>query len=298
MFIPTGAPSPDFFGGERRGDNRYANSIVALRASTGELVWQQQLVHHDLWDYDVVRAAGAGRPRAGRPQRAGGDRQATKMGLLFTFDRVTGEPVFRDRGAPGAAGRGRGRGAVADPAVPGGAAAAGLACAGAPRGCLGADPLGQVALPQADRALSLGGHLHAAQPRRHDHQRRAMPAASTGAAWPSSPSARLAIVNAMQVPMVVTLIPREAWRRRAIRAFADSEFAEQRGTPYGMRREVLLSPLGIPCTAPPWGMLSAVDMAAGTIAGRCRSARPRATRRSGSSSACPTWAGRSSRRAA
>ncbi len=58
VFIPTGAPSPDFFGGERKGDNRYANSVVALRASSGELVWQQQLVHHDLWDYDVSAQPG------------------------------------------------------------------------------------------------------------------------------------------------------------------------------------------------------------------------------------------------
>src|SRR5688572_17003431 len=49
LFVPTGAPSPDFYGGERKGDNRYANSVVALRASTGELVWHQQLVHHDFW---------------------------------------------------------------------------------------------------------------------------------------------------------------------------------------------------------------------------------------------------------
>ena len=50
VFIPTSSPSPDFFGGRRPGDNRYANSVVALRAATGELVWHQQLVHHDVWD--------------------------------------------------------------------------------------------------------------------------------------------------------------------------------------------------------------------------------------------------------
>src|SRR5439155_1143027 len=53
VFIPTGSVSPDFYGGERRGDNRYANSVVALEASTGRLVWSFQVVHHDLWDYDV-----------------------------------------------------------------------------------------------------------------------------------------------------------------------------------------------------------------------------------------------------
>jgi quinoprotein glucose dehydrogenase len=93
VFIPTGAPSPDFFGGERRGDNRYANSIVSLRASTGKLVWQQQLVHHDLWDYDIsAQPALVDLEKDGR--RVPAVIVATKMGLLFTFDRATGEPVF------------------------------------------------------------------------------------------------------------------------------------------------------------------------------------------------------------
>ena len=52
VFVPTGSPSPDYYGGERLGDNRYASSIVALRASTGKVVWSFQTVHHDLWDYD------------------------------------------------------------------------------------------------------------------------------------------------------------------------------------------------------------------------------------------------------
>src|SRR5690606_37929070 len=52
VFVPTSSPSPDYFGGERLGRNDYANSIVALRASTGEVVWHFQTVYHDLWDYD------------------------------------------------------------------------------------------------------------------------------------------------------------------------------------------------------------------------------------------------------
>src|SRR5262249_4208564 len=52
VFIPTGSASPDYYGALRLGDNRYANSIVALRASTGRVVWAFQTIHHDLWDYD------------------------------------------------------------------------------------------------------------------------------------------------------------------------------------------------------------------------------------------------------
>jgi quinoprotein glucose dehydrogenase len=53
IFLPTSSASPDFFGGLRPGDNTYANSVVALRAATGEIAWAYQLVHHDVWDYDT-----------------------------------------------------------------------------------------------------------------------------------------------------------------------------------------------------------------------------------------------------
>ena len=54
VFVPTGSASPDFYGGGRPGNNGYADSVVALRASTGQVVWSFQVVHHDLWDYDVA----------------------------------------------------------------------------------------------------------------------------------------------------------------------------------------------------------------------------------------------------
>ena len=54
LFVPTGSASPDYYGGERLGNNLFANSVVALRADTGQRVWHFQTVHHDLWDYDVA----------------------------------------------------------------------------------------------------------------------------------------------------------------------------------------------------------------------------------------------------
>ena len=54
VFVPTGSASPDYYGGERKGDNKWANSVVALHAQSGELAWGFQLVHHDLWDYDTA----------------------------------------------------------------------------------------------------------------------------------------------------------------------------------------------------------------------------------------------------
>src|SRR5438132_1956716 len=93
VFIPTGSAAPDYYGVLRLGRNRYANSIVALRASTGKLVWAFQTVHHDLWDYDnasppalvTLTHDGAAVPAV---------LQATKTGMLFVLDRETGRPVF------------------------------------------------------------------------------------------------------------------------------------------------------------------------------------------------------------
>ena len=56
VFVPFGSPRYDFFGGDRGGENLYGNSLVALDARTGERIWHRQLVHHDLWDYDLPQA--------------------------------------------------------------------------------------------------------------------------------------------------------------------------------------------------------------------------------------------------
>lgn len=95
VFVPTGSASVDFFGGTRPGDDRDADSLVALRASTGERVWAFQLVHHDLWDYDtpaqpVLFTFLGGRSRSPVPAVA----IVTKTSMVFVFNRLTGEPLF------------------------------------------------------------------------------------------------------------------------------------------------------------------------------------------------------------
>lgn len=89
VLVPTGSASPDFYGGLRPGDNRYANSVVALRASTGKLLWSFQVVHHDLWDYDV-----ASRPALIEVQGKPAVGVVTKMGHYFALDRITGKPLL------------------------------------------------------------------------------------------------------------------------------------------------------------------------------------------------------------
>ncbi len=93
VFVPTGSASPDFYGGERLGSNRFANSLLALDAMSGKLVWHQQLVHHDLWDFDL-----ASQPALVELSGSEGPLyavlQATKTGMLFAFERDTGKPIF------------------------------------------------------------------------------------------------------------------------------------------------------------------------------------------------------------
>src|ERR1700680_80713 len=93
LFVPTGSPSPDYYGGLRPGDNKWADSVVALRAKTGEVAWGFQLVHHDLWDFDS-----ASPPLLTTLRHDGKDVpvviQGNKTGMLYVLNRDTGKPVF------------------------------------------------------------------------------------------------------------------------------------------------------------------------------------------------------------
>ena len=93
VFVPTGNAANDYYRGERADVNHFGSSVVALRGSTGEVVWHFATVHRDLWDYDVpAQPTLTSVRRDGRvvPSLV----QATKMGLLFVLDRETVEPLF------------------------------------------------------------------------------------------------------------------------------------------------------------------------------------------------------------
>ncbi|MDE0001793.1 MAG: PQQ-binding-like beta-propeller repeat protein [Rhodospirillaceae bacterium] len=93
VYVPTGSPMASFYGGQRPGQNLFANSLVCLDARTGERVWHYQLVHHDLWDYDIASPPVLGEITV-NGKRIKAVMQPTKHGFLFVFDRVTGEPVW------------------------------------------------------------------------------------------------------------------------------------------------------------------------------------------------------------
>ena len=102
VYLPTGAPTNDMYGGHRPGNNLYANSLVCVDATTGERVWHFQTVHHDLWDYDNnVAPILMDITVDGRDIKA--VVQLTKQAIAYTFDRITGEPVWPiiERPVPG-----------------------------------------------------------------------------------------------------------------------------------------------------------------------------------------------------
>ena len=93
VYLPIGSPTNDFYGGHRLGDNLFANSLVALDATTGQRVWHYQFVHHDLWDSDLPAAPNLIDITVDE-QRIRAVAQVTKHGFVFVFDRITGEPVW------------------------------------------------------------------------------------------------------------------------------------------------------------------------------------------------------------
>ena len=265
VFLPTTSPSPDFYGGERPGANQYADSVVALRASTGKVAWSFQVVHHDLWDYDLPSAPSLIEvQREGR--RIAALVQPTKMGRLFILDRDTGKPVFPveerpvpQNGVPGEWLSPTQPFPVAPPPlVPEHLAAADAwgVTPGDRSGCrnaiAGARNEGIFTPPSLQGTLEYPGY-----------------AGGTNWGGVSFDQGRgLIVVNQTNLAAIVQLIPREQAPARWRQSGGEQdgwEYAPMKGTPYVMRRKVLLSPMGLPCTPPPWGTLAAVELSSGKI---------------------------------
>jgi len=261
VFVPTGSASPDFYGGERRGANLHASSIVALRGSSGRLVWHFQVAHHDLWDYDVpaqpvlftLRLAGRVIPAVA---------VATKMGHLFILDRLTGKPLIpvEERPVPASDVPGE----EAWPTQPFPPAPLRLAPETlAPADAFGVTPAAREQCRERIAGLryegvftppSLKGTI-------------LFPGDIGGMNWSGvSVDERrgLLVAPTNRLPMVVTLIPHDDLAA-ARRAHPHTEISAQRGTPYGMMRDVLGSADGVPCSPPPWGALTAVDLGTGAV---------------------------------
>jgi quinoprotein glucose dehydrogenase len=264
VFVPTGSTSPGYYGGHRHGDNRYANSLLAIDALHGKLVWYRQLVHHDLWDLDLAAQPVLAELEAhGLPLYA--VLQATKTGMLFGFDREDGQPIFpiTERRVPVSL-------------VPGESAWPTQPFPDTPL-LISSEPIrpqdawGVMFWDRAQcRELLARYRSEGAYTPPDTRGTIVLPSYAGGVNWGgiSVDAQRQRVFAAVnQAPMVVTLMSREAMEHQAKSdQYPRAEFAAQAGTPYAMRREPLVSPWGMPCTAPPWGTLVSVDVRRNRIA--------------------------------
>jgi quinoprotein glucose dehydrogenase len=262
IFVPTGSASPDYYGGMRVGDDKWANSVVALRAKTGELAWGFQLVHHDLWDYDT-----ASPPLLTTLQHDGKSVpvviQANKTGFLYVLNRDTGVPVFpvEERAVPQTDVPGE----VTSPTQP--------------------FPLAPPAL--APQKLSADDSWGITPDDRNYCRERIKTLRNDGLFTPPSvqgslsepgnvggmnwsgyafdPQNSLLLVNTNNLPVLMGVVAADKYWDAADKS-TDIEYTQQYGAPYGMFRTSLLGKaFHLPCAPPPWGTLTAVDMTQGAI---------------------------------
>jgi quinoprotein glucose dehydrogenase len=269
VYLPVSTVGPDFYGHDRPGDNLYSDSLVAVRAQTGERVWHFQTVHHGLFDYDL-----AAQPNLVRVTRAGVPRdavaQATKTGFVFVFDRATGEPLFPIEERPAPPSDVPGEHASPTQPVP-----------------LAPPPLVPQRLGEADLYASTPEHLEACRERlralRNDglftppslrgsllYPFTGGGANWSGASWDQAGATLFVPVN--NLGHVIKLIPQDESNLGTDKVVLHDLFSAARwwltGAGTGLRfhtERTLFADGKVPCNKPPWGMLVAVDLEHGTI---------------------------------
>ena len=267
VFLPTSSPSGDNYGGSRTGDNLYTSSVVALHAATGKVAWHRQIVHHDLWDYDVPSqpvlttltptGKSAGRQVAALVV-------TTKQGLIFQFDRETGEPLdpIDERPVP----QGAAPGEWLSPTQP-------FPRAMPPLGPLRLDPDDAWGVLWFDK-IACRRKIAAARSEGiytppSFQGSIAFPSPLGGTNWGGGavdPQRHVMVVNSTRVAGLWRLVERTKDSPTEFRQdTVQSAFFPMPDARYATQFEALTSPLGMPCNPPPWGVLSAVDLVAKKI---------------------------------
>ncbi|ALM87015.1 glucose dehydrogenase [Bordetella sp. N] len=265
IYLPTGNATPDFWGGKRsKVADRYSASIVALDIATGRERWHFQTVHHDIWDNDVPSQPALYDVPDGHGGTIPALIQTTKTGQIFMLDRRTGTPIadVQERPVP--------QGGVADdwtsPTQP---FSVGMPAIGteplSERRMWGITPLDQLACRISFRKARYEGQFTPPSERTTLH----FPGWFGGMNWGSVSIAEnlgYLIVNDIRVPVTTRLIPRAQYDASKRGPGAESAGAAQLGTPWGLEQGSFFSPLGIPCQEPPYGTLTAIDLATRQIA--------------------------------
>ncbi|HEY2154059.1 MAG TPA: pyrroloquinoline quinone-dependent dehydrogenase [Isosphaeraceae bacterium] len=252
VFAGLGSAAFDFYGGDRKGDNLFANSTIALDARTGKRVWHFQTLHHDLWDHDLpVYPNLVTVTRDGR--RVDAVAQVTKTGYVFLFDRETGKPLFEVRETPVPASDLPGEQAAATQPIP---------VKPPPFSVQFFDESNVTDIGEANRASVLaklrGVHSGPAFNPPSLKGTVVVPGYHGGANWSGAsfdPTTGLLYVNSNNVPNLITLVgAKESPTRHGV---------------YGHLGYVqFLDHEGYPAIKPPWGQLNAVDLNTGEFAWR------------------------------
>ena len=265
VILPTSSASPDYYGGNRIGDNHYADSIVALDAETGQVVWHFQTVHHDVWDYDLPAQPGLYQVwQDGAPHDVVA--QTTKTGLVFVLDRDTGKPFLpiEERAVPqeGVAGE------VLSPSQPFPATPPIVPNTLKPGDAFGITLWDKMACASQFRSLRRDGLFTPPT----EQGTLAYPFQGGGNNWGSAaydPTRNLLVVNMSSLAGFAQLTAKPEGEDHPANQIKDgAEFSPMEGAPYTMRRSPILSPLGLPCSPPPWGVLAGVDLSSGEIVWR------------------------------
>ncbi|MEZ5566701.1 MAG: pyrroloquinoline quinone-dependent dehydrogenase [Gammaproteobacteria bacterium] len=273
VFLPTSGPSPDFYGGTRRGDYRFADSIVALRGATGKVVWYFQTIHHDVWDYDnTAQPTLVELIRDGRPFPA--VIQATKTGMLYIFNRETGEPFFpiEERPVP----QGGVPGESLSPTQPFPVKPPPLV----PQTFTADDFWGLTPWERKACRKAYGNFRYGSIYTPPSVEGTILyPSSAGGVNWGGvavDPARRILVTNVIRLGHYVQLVPAGGdGQASSIAAGKMQKNAAENmlgapvrllGTPWAVKQGALLSPMNqMPCTAPPYAELVAVDLQAGRI---------------------------------
>ncbi len=269
VYLPMGNATPDYYGGDRRPfDDDVSSAVIALDAETGQLRWRFRTVHHDIWDYDVPS-----QPTLIDLPTPDGMRRAliqpTKRGEIFVLDRVTGEPIKPVRELPVPQG-GIAPGERLSPTQP---FSVDLPSFRGPTlresDMWGITPLDQMLCRILFRTSRYEGIF---TPVTLERPSILHPGYAGGVNWGSvsvDVDRGFMIVNWMRLPNRIELITRAEARRRGFRIFdgngQGSAVHPMENTPYAAQGGPFRSPLGMPCSAPPWGLITAVDLISGGV---------------------------------
>ncbi|MFH6566684.1 MULTISPECIES: pyrroloquinoline quinone-dependent dehydrogenase [Pseudomonas] len=264
LYIPVSSPSPNYWGGNRTKPIPLGTSTTALDINTGKVVWSRQWVHHDIWDYDINSAPTLmditvdGKPVAALVQ-------ATKMGFLFTVDRRTGEDVWpiEERPVP----QGDAQGEVYSPTQPFPTKPAPLMDQSKkPAIWKIADIVGFGQCTKMWDGLEYNGMY--SPPATKGNGVLAYPDSAGGVQWGGvafDPVSQVAIVNTSHIVQMIKLWDRASYDKQPKTSGNENGFYPQIGAPYGMSLMNAQNWAGMPCWAPPFGELVAIDMHTGDV---------------------------------